>query len=89
MTYDEWLASLRAAQATRHYRPWGECAKPDVLAYHRIGRFCLLPRTDGRTVIVDTDRPWNDAAVSHHETVGDAVTEAQRLALLRPGAWAQ
>jgi hypothetical protein len=67
-------------------KAWREVVAPradDV----RIGPFLLLARTDGRVAIVDTRRRWDDATVSHHALGGDAEVEAQRLALLRPGAY--
>jgi hypothetical protein len=81
-----WLAELPIKQAKRLYRPWGYGREDH---FPKVGRFYLIGRpSDGRTVIVDPLRPWNDAALSVHDTKGEAEIEAQRLALMRPGAFA-
>lgn len=89
--HDLWSLPLAEQQARRTYRPWGrgradqlsrENAAPD---FPRVGRFYILPRTDGRSVVVDPLKPWNDASVSVHATHGEAELAAQHYALLHPG----
>jgi hypothetical protein len=89
--HDLWALPLVEQQHARVYQPWGygraeqlakENAAPD---FPKVGRFYLLPRTDGRTVIVDPLLPWNAAALSDHATSGEAEIAAQHYALMHPG----
>jgi len=89
--HDLWSLPLHEQQRRRTYTRWDrgrqdqlarENAAPD---FPKVGRFYLLPRTDGRTVVVDPFLPWNDAALSDHETRGEAEIAAQHYALLHPG----
>lgn len=55
---EEWIASLPAVQARRHYEPFGR--DHDLIA---VGRLLHANRTDGKVAVIDPDLPWNDCTV--------------------------
>ena len=47
---------------------------------YRRGPFVVHPRTDGRYVVFDTRRPWNDRVVDVECSADDALEAANRRA---------
>ena len=46
--------------------------KAPMAPVHVEGRFEILPRTDGRFVVIDPDRPWNAASVAVRPSLEEA-----------------
>jgi hypothetical protein len=71
--HDLWALPLAEQQARHVYRPWGhlryiqlarENAAPD---FPKAGRFYILKCLGtGDTLVVDPERPWNDAIAFRH-----------------------
>jgi hypothetical protein len=77
--HELWALPLEEQQARRTYKRWDtgreEQLKKDNAApdFPKVGRFYLLkePRS-GTSVIVDPERPWNDAKVFEHPDESEA-----------------
>jgi hypothetical protein len=54
-----------------------------------VGRFRVMQRTDGKAIVVDPSAAPAKGTLAVCDSVRAATVEAQRLALLRPGAWQQ
>jgi len=78
----EWLAGLPAAQAKRHYAPFGREHDPAI--FIPVERLLHVRRTDGLVAVVDPDRPWNNATCY---VISEQESRYQRdtLAGKRPG----